>query len=107
MTTYPFSFDLPAEISSKRLLLRPYRPGDGAMYFHMLQENRKHLYEFLPPSLMAVRSAEDAEAVILDLMAKWQNAAGSPTRAGCASATARRPATWWISSGTGCCERSS
>jgi len=68
----PLLLDIPSEITTPRLLLRAYRTGDGAMYCQMLQENWQHLYEFLPPSLMAVRSAEDAEAVIRDLTAKWQ-----------------------------------
>jgi RimJ/RimL family protein N-acetyltransferase len=41
------------------------------MYFQMLRTNWNHLYEFLPPSLMAVQSEEDAEVVIRRLMADW------------------------------------
>lgn len=63
--------DLPTEFASERLLLRCYRPGDGARYARMLQKNREHLYEFLPPSLMAVQIEEDAEIVIRRLMTDW------------------------------------
>lgn len=69
----PLLLDIPTEFSTERLLLRAYRPGDGEMYYHMLQENREHLYEFLPASLMAVQSVLDAEAVIRNLMAQWQS----------------------------------
>jgi RimJ/RimL family protein N-acetyltransferase len=41
------------------------------MYFQMLRANWDHLYEFLPPSLMAVQSEEDAEVVFRRLMAQW------------------------------------
>jgi ribosomal-protein-serine acetyltransferase len=67
----PLLLDIPTEFSSERLLLRCYRPGDGAMYFQMLRTNWNHLYEFLPPSLMAVQSEEDTEVVIRRLMADW------------------------------------
>ena len=67
----PLLLDLPIKFSSDRLLLRCYRPGDGAMYFQMLRTNWDHLYEFLPPSLMAVQSEEDAEIVFRRQMADW------------------------------------
>lgn len=67
----PLLLDLPTEFSSDRLLLRCYRPGDGAMYHEMLRASWDHLYEFLPASLMAIHSAEDAEVVFRRLMADW------------------------------------
>jgi len=67
----PLLLDIPTEFSSERLKLRCYRPGDGAMYFQMLRANWDHLYEFLPASLMAVQSEEDAEVVFRRLMADW------------------------------------
>jgi RimJ/RimL family protein N-acetyltransferase len=67
----PMLLDLPTEFTSPRLLLRCYRPGDGAMYYEMLQTNRAHLYEFLPSSLMAVHSETDAEDVFRRLTAEW------------------------------------
>ncbi len=68
----PLLLDIPTEFASERLQLRCYRPGDGAMYFQMLRINWNHLYEFLPESLMAVQSQEDAEVLIRRLMADWQ-----------------------------------
>jgi ribosomal-protein-serine acetyltransferase len=67
----PLLLDLPTEFSSERLLLRCYRPGDGAMYHQMLRANWDHLYEFLPKSLLEVQSEEDAKIVIRKLMAEW------------------------------------
>jgi RimJ/RimL family protein N-acetyltransferase len=57
------------ELSSPRLLLRPYRPDDSPEYFRLIRENWEHLYEFLPEILMTMQSTADAEAVI-----RWQNA---------------------------------
>lgn len=54
--------DLPTEFTSERLLLRRYRPGDSAMYYQMLRDNSEHLYEFMPPFLVAVRGEEDVIA---------------------------------------------
>jgi RimJ/RimL family protein N-acetyltransferase len=68
----PLLLEIPTEVSTERLLIRPYRPGDGATYYHVLRENRDHLFEFLPPSLMAVKSVKDAEVLIRRLMADWQ-----------------------------------
>ena len=65
----PLLLDLPMEFTSERLLLRCYRPGDGALYFEMLRANRDHLYEFLPPSHLAVQSKEAAEEVLGRLIA--------------------------------------
>lgn len=57
----PLLLDLPTSFSSDRLLLRCYQPGDGAVYYQMLQENRTHLYEFLPSSVQVVQSVEEVE----------------------------------------------
>ncbi|NIT56156.1 MAG: GNAT family N-acetyltransferase, partial [Aliifodinibius sp.] len=68
----PILPDIPTQVATKHLLLRCYRPGDGATYFHVLRANRDHLYEFLPPHLMTVQNEEDAENVIRKLNADWQ-----------------------------------
>jgi RimJ/RimL family protein N-acetyltransferase len=68
----PILLDLPTELTTARLLLRCYRPGDGAMYWQMLRANREHLYEFLPPNLLALSNEEEAEVVIRRLTADWQ-----------------------------------
>lgn len=67
----PLLLDLPTSFSSDRLLLRCYQPGDGAVYYQMLQENRTHLYEFLPSSVQVVQSVEEVEVLFRRLMADW------------------------------------
>ena len=41
------------------------------MYYQMLRANWNHLYEFLPPSLMAVQSEADVEVEIRRQMVEW------------------------------------
>ena len=63
---------LPTEYTSKRLLLRRYRPEDAPAYFRMLRENRVHLHEFMPAILVNVQNADDVRAVIEWQIAEWQ-----------------------------------
>lgn len=65
-------FDPPTVFYSKRLQMRCYRRGDGAVYFRAVSANWEHLYEFLPPPLMSLQSAEGAEAWIRKMAADWQ-----------------------------------
>ena len=67
----PQAFDPATELTSARLFLRPYRPEDGAWYYHMVRENWDHLYEFIPDRVEAMRDEADAEAVI-----RWLNEEG-------------------------------
>lgn len=67
----PLLVDIPNELTTQRLALRSYRPGDGVVYFQTVRANRSHLYEFLPPELMAWQSEADAEVWIRQLMAEW------------------------------------
>ncbi len=73
MALDPQQLTLPREFSTQRLCFRCYRPGDGATYHQMLQENWEHLYEFMPQSHLEIGSAEDAEAVLRRLAAEWSS----------------------------------
>jgi ribosomal-protein-serine acetyltransferase len=68
----PLLLDIPTEFTSERLLLRCYRPGDGAMYLQMLRANWDYLYEYLPHEFLGVQSAEDVEVVLRRHIADWQ-----------------------------------
>lgn len=72
MVPNPLLLELPTELISERLLLRAYRPGDGALYHRMIQENREHLYEFMPHSHLEIRTPDDAEEVLGRLIAEWE-----------------------------------
>ncbi len=69
----PLLGDIPTEFSSDRLSFRCYRPGDAAMYFEMLRTNWNHIYEFMPQSLMDVKSAQDAEEVFRWHQTEWNS----------------------------------
>ena len=58
----PILLDLPTEFSTQRLLVRRYRPGDGAVYFPALRANRDHLREFMPPRMAELQVAGDNPA---------------------------------------------
>jgi RimJ/RimL family protein N-acetyltransferase len=57
--------DHPDQVVTERLVLRPYRAGDGHWYAEMSARNRRHLarYEADNP-VMTIQSEEDAEAVL-------------------------------------------
>jgi RimJ/RimL family protein N-acetyltransferase len=64
--------ELPAELETDRLILRPYRAGDGPAYFDACQRNRDHLlpYESANPAVH-VRTVEDAEVLVRYFAADW------------------------------------
>lgn len=64
--------DLPSQVETERLILRPYRAGDGAAYYKLAQNNKSHLlpYEAGNPAL-AIHSLEDAEILVREFGAKW------------------------------------
>jgi ribosomal-protein-serine acetyltransferase len=67
----PLLLRIPTEFSSERLSFRSYRPGDGAMYYEMLQANWDHLFEFLPADWLSAHNAEDVESILRSRIAEW------------------------------------
>jgi RimJ/RimL family protein N-acetyltransferase len=65
-------FGMPERMETERLSLRPYRAGDGPMYYAASVRNRDHLAEFESGNvLMHLKDEEHAEAVIMGLAADW------------------------------------
>jgi RimJ/RimL family protein N-acetyltransferase len=64
--------DLPPQVETERLILRPYRAGDGPAYYKLAQCNKAHLlpYEAGNPAL-AIQSVDDAEILVREFHAKW------------------------------------
>ena len=60
------------ELVTDRLLLRPYRPGDGAAYARMYHENQDHLREFMPDELRDMATELDAEGQIRRMIRQWR-----------------------------------
>ena len=47
-TPTPILIDLPTELVGDRVLVRPYRSGDGAALFEAVEESREHIEPWLP-----------------------------------------------------------
>jgi RimJ/RimL family protein N-acetyltransferase len=63
---------LTVELTALRLLLRSYRPGDGAAYARMYHENLAHLREFMPDELREMATEHDAEGQIRRMIRQWR-----------------------------------
>ena len=66
----PILRDLPAEIVGQRILLRPYRAGDGAALWEAVEESRDHLRPWLP-WVDTHRTPNDSEAFARRAQARW------------------------------------
>ena len=47
-TVNPILLDLPEQLVGERVLVRPYRPGDGGALWEAVEESREHILPWLP-----------------------------------------------------------
>jgi len=68
--TPPILINLPDELVGDRVVVRPYRAGDGPALFEAVEESREHILPWLPwgPNH---KTPEDSEAVIRKALANW------------------------------------
>ena len=66
----PILRDLPDEIVGQRIVLRPYRPGDGAALWEAVEESREHIRPWLPWG-NTHRTPDDSEGFARRFQAKW------------------------------------
>ena len=66
----PILRDLPEELSGERVLLRPYRAGDGMALWEAVEESREHLQPWRPWEDSHV-SPDETEAYVRHEMVKW------------------------------------
>lgn len=66
----PILLDLPEELSGERVLLRPYRAGDGMALWEAVEESRKQLQPWRPWENSDV-SPDETEAYVRQEVAKW------------------------------------
>ncbi|MGV3721711.1 MAG: GNAT family N-acetyltransferase [Actinomycetota bacterium] len=66
----PILLDLPAELLGERVLVRPYRAGDGAAVFEAVNESRGSLRPWMPWVESHVTAA-DSEAFVRRSQASW------------------------------------
>src|SRR5579872_7334047 len=66
----PLLIDLPDEIVGERVVVRPYRAGDGAAVFQAIDESREHILPWMPWG-PAHASPEDTELFVRRARARW------------------------------------
>ncbi|HZO91226.1 MAG TPA: GNAT family N-acetyltransferase [Chthonomonadaceae bacterium] len=67
----PILWELPEELVGERVLVRRYRPGDGAAMWEAIEESREHLRPWLP-WVGQHQSPADSEAYVRRAGARWQ-----------------------------------
>lgn len=72
MAIEPLLLDLPEELLGPRVLLRPYRPGDGQLMFEAVNESLATLMPWLPWAVKH-ETPEDSELVCRRLTSKWHS----------------------------------
>ncbi len=64
--------ELPAQIATARLLLRPYHPGDGPEYLELCLDNKQHLIPFEEGNpALDVDDEAGAEILVREFAADW------------------------------------
>jgi RimJ/RimL family protein N-acetyltransferase len=66
----PILVDLPEQLLGERVLVRPFRPGDGQALWEAVEESREHLLPWLPWG-DTHRSPADSEAFARKNHARW------------------------------------
>lgn len=62
--------ELPEELVGERVIVRPYRPGDGAALWEAIEESREHLRPWMP-WVGEHKSPDDSEAYARRAQARW------------------------------------
>jgi aminoglycoside 6'-N-acetyltransferase len=64
--------DLPTQLETERLILRPYQAGDGPLLYSVSQANRAHLSRYESGNvLLRIKTLEEAEVVARELANAW------------------------------------
>lgn len=64
--------DINNEIRTERLLLRPYKSGDGIAYYRLLMDNLDHFIEEVE-EIQVIKNIDDAEVYIRNRMVEWES----------------------------------
>jgi RimJ/RimL family protein N-acetyltransferase len=64
----PLLVDIPAELIGERVMLRQFRPGDGAQFWEAVDESRQHLLPWMP---YTHKSPMDSEVSVRKMHADW------------------------------------
>ncbi len=64
--------DLPAQLGTERLILRPYQAGDGPVYHDVCLHNKTHLLPFEAGNpALNINTVEEAEILVREFAAAW------------------------------------
>jgi ribosomal-protein-serine acetyltransferase len=66
----PILRELPDQLLGEKVLIRPYRAGDGQALFEAVDESREHILPWMPWGSQHVTVA-DSEALVRKWQAKW------------------------------------
>jgi len=66
----PVLRDVPDELVGPRVIVRPYRPGDGQQLWEAVEESREHLLPWLPWG-DTHKSPVDSEEFVRKMHARW------------------------------------
>src|SRR5438045_9050403 len=66
----PELLDLPDQLAGERVLLRPYRPGDGRAFFEAIDRHREELGTWVA-WVDQYHTPEDGEAYVRRMQSKW------------------------------------
>jgi ribosomal-protein-alanine N-acetyltransferase len=65
--------EIPEHIEAERIVLRPYRAGDGPWFCAMSRRNRAHLDRYEAENVvLSITSEQEAEALVQELAAAWR-----------------------------------
>ena len=67
-----FPLELPLQLETSRLLLRPYHAGDGGWYYQASLRNRQHLARFEAGNpILKLENEAQAEELVCGFAAEW------------------------------------
>lgn len=66
----PILIDLPTELVGERVIVRPYRTGDGQALWEAVDESREHIVPWLPWG-DTHKSPADSEALVRQFQSRW------------------------------------
>jgi RimJ/RimL family protein N-acetyltransferase len=67
----PILLDLPEELIGERVIVRPFRPGDGSALFEAVQGSREHILAWLPWGDQH-QTIEESELLVRRWDANWR-----------------------------------
>ena len=68
---HPRLLDLPPQLEGERVIVRPYRAGDGERFFAALEEDRADLSRWMEWPATKHQSADESESYVRNMAGRW------------------------------------